>query len=205
MLDAIVRTAVRSMPGVDHVGISIVHRDGGIETMAGTDQLVWELDAVQYELREGPCFDSIATAPVTVANDLRHEQRWPRYVPRALEQGVKAQMGLRLYIEAETLGGINLYSTDATTIDPELQHVAELFATHASLALGKVRQVEQLNSALYTRKVIGQAIGIVMERYQLDEDRAFKFMVRVSSQSNVKLRDIAQDLVDESNHRGTSR
>ncbi len=204
-LDAIVRTAERSLPGVDHVGISVVHRDGTIETMAGTDQLVWQLDSLQYELREGPCFDSIQRAPVLVANDLRHDQRWPAYVPRAVSFGVRAQMGLRLFIESETLGGLNLYSTEADSIDADLQHLAELFATHAALALGKARHVEDLNTALQNRKVIGQAIGIVMERYQLDEDRAFKFMVRVSSHSNVKLRDIAQELVDQCNFSASGR
>src|SRR5690606_1122688 len=101
-------------------------------------------------------------------------------------------MGLRLFTEQATLGGLNLYSTQTDTIDPDVQHVAELFATHAALALGRARHVEDLNTALQTRKVIGQAIGIVMERYQLDEDRAFQFLVRVSSHSNVKLRDVAQ-------------
>jgi GAF domain-containing protein len=204
-LDAIVHAAERSLPGLDRVGISIVHRDGRIETMAGTDQMVWELDALQYELHEGPCYDSIEREAVMVANELRHDQRWPRYVPRAVAQGVRSQMGLRLFLESETLGGLNLYSTEVERIDPDVQHLAELFATHAALALGKARHVDHLNTALQTRKVIGQAIGIVMERYQLDEHRAFQFMVRVSSHSNVKLRDIAQELVDQSNHTGGQR
>lgn len=204
-LDAIVRAAQQSVDGMDHVGISIVHRDGRIETMAGTDQLVWELDAVQYELREGPCYDAIAREPVMVSQELRHDQRWPRYVPRAVAQGVRSQMGLRLFTDQATLGGLNLYSTQADTIDPDVQHVAELFATHAALALGRARHVEDLNTALQTRKVIGQAIGIVMERYQLDEDRAFQFLVRVSSHSNVKLRDVAQELVEQANNALTRR
>jgi GAF domain-containing protein len=198
-MDAIVQSARRSLAGVDHVGISIVHRRGGVETVAGTDPLVWELDAIQYALGEGPCVDAIQAAPVTLANHLRHDQRWPRYVPRAVERGVTAQMGVRLYLENETLGGLNLYSTSAEVIDPDLQHLAELFAAHAALALGKARHEKDLNAALATRKVIGQALGILMERYQLDEDRAFRFLVRVSQASNVKLRDIAQELVDQRN------
>lgn len=113
-------------------------------------------------------------------------------------------MGVRLFIKDETLGALNLYSTQADSIDAEAQHLAELFAAHAALALGHARQVEGLNAALQTRKVIGQAIGVVMERYQMDEDRAFQFMVRVSSQSNIKLRDIAQEVVDQMNFRARS-
>ena len=198
-LQAIVQSAMDSLPGIDHVGISMVHKDGTIETMAGTDQLVWDLDAVQYALQEGPCYDAIVRAPIMVANELRHDQRWPRYVLQAARQGVKAQIGVRLFIEGKTIGGMNMYSTSGDQIDPDVQHLAELFATHAALALGRARQDEDLQTALGTRKVIGQALGITMERYQLDEDRAFQFLVRVSSQSNVKLRDIAQEIVDRAN------
>ena len=58
-LDSIVAAAARSLPGIDHVGISIVTRKGEVETKAGTDQLVWELDALQYSLGEGPCLHAI--------------------------------------------------------------------------------------------------------------------------------------------------
>lgn len=199
-LQAIVQSAMDSLPDIDHVGISMVHKDGTIETMAGTDQLVWDLDAVQYDLHEGPCYDAIVRAAIVVANELRHDQRWPRYVPQAARRGVRSQIGVRLFIEGTTIGGMNMYSTSGDQIDPDVQHLAELFATHAALALGRARQDEDLQTALGTRKVIGQALGIVMERYQLDEDRAFQFLVRVSSQGNVKLRDIAQEIVDRANH-----
>lgn len=200
-LDAIVHTAQRSLPGIDHVGISIVHRNGTIETRAGSDQLVWELDQLQYDLGEGPCLHAVRTQPVVRVDDLRAEQRWPRYVPLAVARGVRAQLGLRLYIEEQTLGGINLYSTSADRIDTEVEHAAQLFAVHAALALGRAQREEDLNAALQTRKVIGQAIGMVMERYQLDEARAFEYLTRVSQHSNIKLRDVAQEIVEQGNDR----
>lgn len=132
---------------------------------------MWDLDSLQYELGEGPCVHAIRAEPVTIVNDLRHEQRWPHYVPRALDFGLRAQMGLRLFADGQTLGGLNLYSTEGESIDPEVRQVAELLAAHAALALGRTRREEGLSSALTNRKVIGQAIGIVMERYQMDEDR----------------------------------
>jgi GAF domain-containing protein len=198
-LDAVIQAAVRSLPGVDHVGISLVHRDGTIETMAGTDQLVWDLDELQYTLQDGPCFEAITQTPICLADDLGHEQRWPEYVPRALALGLRAQLGVRLFTEDQTLGGLNLYSTRSGTIDPDVQHLAQLFATHAALALGRARHVEDLNTALESRKVIGQAIGILMERYRVDEDRGFQFLIGVSNHSNVKLREIAQELVHQAN------
>ena len=79
--------------------------------------------------------------------------------------------------------------------------VAGLFATHAAIALGRSRYENQLNDAIGTRKVIGQAIGIVMERYGISEDRAFHFLARASSTSNVKLRDVAQEIVQATEER----
>lgn len=114
-------------------------------------------------------------------------------------------MGLRLFVDEETLGDLNPYSTDADTIDPELQHTAELFATHAALALGRARREDDLDTALANRKVIGQATGILMERYQLTEDRAFQYLVRVSQHSNIKVRDVAQELVAQASEVSTDR
>ena len=200
-LEAIVRSARLSVAGLDHAGISIRHRDGSIETLAGTDQLVWELDDLQYRLHEGPCVDAIEGTPVVVVEHARHEQRWPHFIPEAVRRGLRAQIGLRLYADQESLGGLNLYSTEAETIDPGVVHVAELFASHAALALGRARQEHHLNQALVSRTIIGQAIGILMERFQIDEDRAFQFLVRTSSTSQVKLRAVAQEVVDSHNAR----
>ena len=194
-LAAIVQATRSSVPGCNHVGISITCRDGTIETKSGTAEVVWELDALQYELREGPCYESIATSSNVLVEHLRHEQRWPHYVPRAVEHGLRAQLALHLYDDGRTIGGLNLYSMREDAIHPEAVHAAELFAAHASLALGHAKQEQELNQALLTRKVIGQAIGIVMERFHIDEERAFQFMLRASSTSNLKLREVAQELV----------
>jgi GAF domain-containing protein len=199
-LNTTVRAARLALPGIDHVGISISYRDGRVETVAATDQLVWDLDQLQYELNEGPCLEAIREAGVVEVNNLaEHESHWPRFVPRAAALGLRAQMGLRLYVDDHTLGGLNLYSTASDTIDPAVREAAELFATHAALEMGHVRREENLNAALATRKLIGQAIGLVMERYELDEDRAFKYLVQVSQHSNVKLRDVAAEIVQQSN------
>jgi GAF domain-containing protein len=200
-LDAIVHTALDSLPGVDHAGISIAHKNGRgkIETVAATDQLVWELDDLQYRLDEGPCVYAIRERPVTVIEHAANERRWPRYMAAAVDMGLRAQMGLRLYVDHHTLGGLNLYSTEAEEFDPGTEHVAELFATHAALALGKVRETETLNAALATRSDIGKAIGILMARYSLTDERAFEYLIRVSSHSNVKLRAVAAEVVAQQN------
>ncbi|MDQ3616055.1 MAG: GAF and ANTAR domain-containing protein [Actinomycetota bacterium] len=204
-LVAIAYAAKQSVPGIDAAGISVVHHGGRIETKAATDPLVWTLDALQYDLDEGPCLDAMREQPVVRVENARQEQRWPRYIPRAVEAGLRSQIGVQLYVDEETLGGLNLYSTSSDTLDESSEHVAELFATHAALALGHARHAENLSTAISSRKSIGQAIGILMERYEMDEDRAFQFLVRVSTTGNIKLRDVAQELVDQANTKLPSR
>ena len=199
-LEAITSAALATVPGFTHVGISITHRDGTIETKSATDQLVWELDQVQYSLREGPCYDSIRGGGVTVVENARHDQRWPRYMPEAVRRGLRAQLAVGLYADGSSLGGLNLYSTEAERVEEDAIGIAELFAAQASIALGRSRQEFQLNEALQSRKIIGQALGLIMQKYQVDEDRAFQFLMRASSTGNVKLRDVAAELVRAANH-----
>lgn len=195
-LDAIVHAAQRTVPGFDCVGISIAHSDGEIETRASTGQLVWELDDLQYKHQQGPCYEAIRDEPLMILEDARSDTRWPQYLPKAREKGLRSQMGLRLYTEDDTLGALNFYSTSSTGIDPDAVQLGELFAAHAAIALGHARYEHQLNASVASRQVIGTAVGIVMERYRLAEDRAFQFLVRASTTSNIKLRAIAQEIVE---------
>jgi GAF domain-containing protein len=202
-LQAIVEAARVSLPSFEHVGISTTSRKGKVVTRAATTQQVWDLDALQYALGQGPCVDTLRGEPVVAAPRLRHDQRWPQYVPRAVkEHGLKAQLGLRLYLDEEgTVGGLNMYSTEHDEFAEEDLSIAELFATHAALAFGRAREVDNLTQALRSRTVIGQAIGLVMAQYGIGEDAAFAFLRRASSHGNIKLHDIAQDIVDEANAR----
>ena len=198
-LNIIVTTAAHSLPGIDHVGITIASSDGSMETRASSDTFVTELDVLQYELGEGPCVHAMTVQAVTTVDWAGQDRRWPRFMPLAVAKGLRSQLGMRLYNEKDTLGGLNMYSTSSDTIDPDAIHMAELFAAHASLVLGHARREEQLSAAMATRKVIGQAIGILMERHAMDEDGAFAYLTRVSSHTNVKLRGVAQEIVAQRN------
>lgn len=199
-LEAIAMAARDSVPGFDLAGISTVDTGGRAVTRAVTDPLVLRFDELQYRLDEGPCLDALGSAHVVSVPRIRDEQRWPRYVPEVVRWGLRAQMAVKLSLDDEgSLGGINLYSTICDDIPAEAQPIAELFALHAASALGSAVKIEQLNDAMHTRKVIGQALGILMERYAMDEDRAFSFLVRASQTGNIKIRDIAQELVDKTN------
>jgi ANTAR domain/GAF domain len=190
----ITRCACGTIPGVDFASVSARFRDGHLETLAPTHAIIRQADELQYELREGPCYEA-ATAEKTVgSDDLASDVRWPRYGPAAVELGMRSQLALELYDDPESSGALNLYSTRPGVLTGQ-RDLAELFATHAAIAMGHVRTVGGLVKALSTRKLIGEAIGITMERYHIDEDQAFKFLVRVSQTSNIKLRDVASQLV----------
>lgn len=199
-LEAIAFAARDSIPGFDHAGISTVDKEGIATTRAVSDPLVLKFDELQYSLGEGPCLDALGAGHVVAVPHIRHEQRWPRYVPEVVKLGLRSQMAVKLSLDGHgTLGGVNLYSTISDDIEPEAESITELFAIHAATTLGCVIQAEQLNQAMHTRKVIGQAIGILMERYDIPEDNAFRFLVRASQNDNIKVRDIAQRLVDQIN------
>ncbi len=198
-LQTIAETALISIPGVEHVGVSVLDGNGNPETKASTSELVMELDTLQYSLNEGPCVDSLINgSTIVAAPNIRNAKRWPRYAPAAVELGLKAQLAVKLYLDGHgTVGGLNMYSTASGDIDPQAPGIADLFATHAALALGRAREVDSLHLALRTREVIGQAVGLTMQRYNLDPDGAFAFLVRSSSHSNTKVRDIALRMVEE--------
>ena len=202
-LGILTRRAVEIIPGVDFASITVKTGDGRLETLAPTDEVVVRLDQLQYDLQEGPCYDAATGEDILVCDDLADDPRWPTYGPRAAELGVRSQIGLELVTDETRRAALNLYGAQVAPFDGGVE-VARLFASHAGLTMGFVRSVEELRNALRTRKVIGQAIGIVMERYSLSEDRAFQFLVRLSQSGNVKLRTVADDLVSSLNRQADS-
>lgn len=203
VLDRIVQTAVDTIPGVKYAGISLWRSGARFETLASTHQLVLDLDELQYALEEGPCIDAMRDHTKIWVEDLSVETRWPKYGPRAVALGVVSHLGLELFTEDNTIGGLNLYADAPHAFDRDTPVIAHLFVTHAAHAMGKAMKQQQLNESISSRTVIGQAMGIVMERYTLDDDRAFSFLKRTSQDSNTKLVDVAQQIVAEANASAT--
>jgi GAF domain-containing protein len=200
ILATIVEAVLLSIDEVDHAGISVTHRDGTIDTQAATGALVHLLDQAQYDTGQGPCLDAMAPGThhdVVLVDNIRQEQRWPAYTPRAVHLGLRSQLGVRIYAETKTVGGLNLYSTSADTISAESVALAHLFAAHAAVALGRRRRESHLLPALRTRELIVQATGIMMERYKVTASRAFDYLARVSQTRNIKLRELASQIVEQ--------
>ena len=196
VLQALVAGAVDVFPEVDHAGITVMHRDGRMETLVTTSEVVDHLARLQRTLHEGPLVDSLTTTPVVVCQEAHHEQRWPGYIPAAVAIGLRAQVGLRLHTETHTIGGLNLYFTSSSTISEDTLAMAEVYASYVTAALGRAQAEDDMTRALGTRQLIGQATGVVMERYQLDPVDAFAFLVRAASTSETKLRDVARRVVE---------
>lgn len=194
VLRALVAAARDTIPGVQHAGISLAHRTGGIDPVAGTGAVVYQLDDLQHQLGEGPTLDALSTQEVDATPV--SEGRWPRYTAAAARLGIGAGLGMPLVDEERSIAVLTLYSATSQAFSAEVVHVAELFAVHAAHALGRAAKEQQLTEALHTRKVIGQALGILMERFRIGEARAFTMLVRTSQTSNTKLRRVAARIVD---------
>jgi GAF domain-containing protein len=193
-LERIVRVAADTIPSTDLASITLHHPDGRLETLAATAPAAREADQLQYTLREGPCYDAVTSEVSTYTDDLAHSDRWPRFGPEAAQLGLASQAAVRLVDHDGTTTGLNLYSRTRGAFRDE--GLPELFASHARVALGYATQLQTLQGAIGTRETIGKAIGIVMERYGLSSERAFEFLIRMSQNSNIKLRDIAATIVD---------
>ena len=195
-LETIATSAAANIPGVDIASITVHDADNRLQTLAATDPLAQKLDALQYELREGPCYAAVTDERFVLVNDLAGATpAYPRYGPRAAELGIQAQTAIQL-VDDRDRAGLNLYARRAGVFDRSTVQFAELFATQAAALLQYAVQVEQLGEALHTRTDIGTAIGIVMERYHIDRHRAFAFLVRNSRNRNPKLRLLAQQVID---------
>ena len=188
-----------SLPGIEHAGITLMRRNKSIETRGATSDLPEKLDDLQFEFREGPCFDAMleGTDDLQIAHDIRHDQRWPQYVPRAVELGLKSQLGIHLFHSDQVYGALNLYSTENESIPAETIEGVQLFAAHAAAVLGRVVLEKNLRAAMETRTIIGVATGLIMAKYDVTQEQAFQYMTRISQDTNTKLRTVAERVVEE--------
>jgi GAF domain-containing protein len=182
--------------GCDYAGVIFVHGRHSIETAAATDPLVARLDAIQMELGEGPDVSVLEDRLGVMVDDTRLETRWPQWAAMVAETGVRSVLSVRMYTGDETIGTLNAYSNRPDAFDVDDQAVAHVLARHAGVALGNARKIENLWLAVDARKRIGQAQGILMERFDLNADQAFAVLLRYSQDNNVKLRVVADQLVE---------
>lgn len=194
--DQVVEQALIAL-GASYGGITLIRSGGRLETMAPSHELVVKADLLQYELHEGPCHDAAWEGVTLTSQDLAADHRWPEWGSRAGDLGIGAVLAAELNATetGRRLGALNLYWSKPTTFTSDDLAYANIFAVHAAVALATSLRDAQLNTALDARKVIGQAQGILMERYGLTTEQAFEVLRRYSQDHNVKLRLVAEQLV----------
>ncbi|MEU1912744.1 GAF and ANTAR domain-containing protein [Streptomyces massasporeus] len=199
-LEHITRAATQHVTGCDAAGILLLHGKR-VETLAPTHDLVVESDRLQERLAEGPCFDAARTSTgerVFRISDFTTEQlRWPAYASRARDLGVGSMMGFLLYTDDEDLGALNLYSHRAGSFTDDSETAGWLLASHAAVAFSSARSHAQMEQAMATRHVIGEAMGILMGSHRLTEEQAFDVLRRYSQEKNIKLREVARRVCEE--------
>lgn len=196
LLEAMVRAAVKMIPGVEEGSISVVIGRTTVTSQAPTSDLPGKVDAIQMEEGEGPCLSAVYEQTTVRIPDMAVEQRWPAFSRRAAkETGVRAMLAFQLFVDDENLGALNLYSTHPDVFTDESEHVGLLVAAHTAVAFAESREVTQLNEAIASRDLIGQAKGILMERYKVTAIQAFSLLSEISSRTNTKLVAVADHLV----------
>lgn len=200
-LQVVVDQVVGAIDGCDFAGIFTVDGDQ-VTTSVHTHPLVVEIDGLQQVTGEGPCLDAIDQQTTVYAEDLADDERWPTFGPEAAAAGARCALAFHLYAEG-TLGALNLYARYPRAFGATDRAKGLIFATLSGLALSGAhshededRRADNLNKALATRELIGQAQGILMERERITSDQAFDILRRASQHLNIRLREVAQDLVD---------
>ena len=200
-LAQVVDLAVATIDGCDFAGLFLLEKDV-ITTPLQTDPVVDQIDALQHGSGEGPCLDAIEHRQMFYADDLIEDARWPNFGPKADAAGIRSVLALPLTTNGSQ-GALNLYARYPAAFGVADRAKGVILASLAGLALSVARshedderRAENLNTALATRELIGQAQGILMERERITSDQAFDILRRASQHLNRKLRDVAQDLVD---------
>ncbi|HEX8769931.1 MAG TPA: GAF and ANTAR domain-containing protein [Acidimicrobiales bacterium] len=200
-LQRIVDLAVVTISGCDAAGVFVVENEE-VVSKAYSDPLVLELDSLQFEADQGPCLDAVSEGGSFFAPDLADDNRWPTFGPAATAAGIRSVLALRL--SPAHLSALNLYARLPAAFGVIDRAKAGIFATLAGIALssaedreGDSRVADNLRKALQTSTIIGQAQGILMERERITANQAFDVLRRASQRLNIKVRAVAQDLVNK--------
>ncbi|MCW2523876.1 MAG: hypothetical protein JWO63_2211 [Frankiales bacterium] len=195
----VVRFAAHAVPGSRHAGLTVVRGVARPHTLVATDDIAPRLDALQFELAQGPALQALVQSDVAHAADLSADGEWPVFGPRAYaETGIRSMLCLRLFLTGEHRASLNFYSPEPAAFDEASLATAAMFAAYASLVqLNTVHKDANMNlqRALESNREIGVAMGILMARNLFTSDQAFEHLRVASQHTHRRLREIAADVV----------
>jgi GAF domain-containing protein len=211
LLEQVARFAVGAIPGAEGVGVTLLEA-GGADTVVASHDFVRAVDDIQYSIMEGPCVTAAADRRTVKSGWLAEDPLWPRFGPQVGHLGVHSALSLPLVVDGHVVGAMNVYSRERDGFDDRAAELGELFATPAAVAVRNAqvleqarRLAEQLHTALASRAVIDQAVGILMSRRGGTSAEAFESLRWMSQHNNVRLNSVAQDIVDEAVRRARAR
>ena len=191
--------AVNEIPGAKYAGVTVTTNRKASTPPRPPIARRWCSTQIQQRHQEGPCLDVGVGKTDIHISDLENDDRWPKYRDDALaETPIRSIMAFQLFIADQAMGALNVYSEEPNAFDDETEEVGLIFATHMAVAWNSARRDEQFRKALASRDTIGQAKGMIMERYGIAAIQAFEVLRKLSQDSNVPLARIAQELVEKS-------
>lgn len=176
-------------------------RDGDFETVAETNDVARAVDAIQYELCNGPCVDAAIERTVYRAGDLSADERWPEFGRRAVvETGVMSMLSFRLFFEDDDyIAALNMYSKEPHAFTDEALIAGLAVSMFGALTVTNSRhkdRIMNLERALETNRDIGVAIGVLMALHKVTREQAFDLLRVASQRLHRKLADIASDVAE---------
>jgi transcriptional regulator with GAF, ATPase, and Fis domain len=202
--------AAAAIPGANGAGLTLIERNGP-DTMVASADFVRAVDDVQYGIGEGPCLLAVHTRATQRSGSLAGERRWPRFGPRAARLGVHSALSLPLILGDRVVGALNVYGRERDAFDEVSVSVGERFSSPAAVTAAQALLLEesrrvtvQLEQALLNRAVVDQALGIIMSRTGLDAEQALAKLRQRSQLDDLRLTDVAQQLVSQTIARARS-
>ena len=197
-IDAVVQFALQAL-SCTYAGVALYTRGSRPEVAAVTDPVVADVYDLQLSSQTGPLVTALQVRTTVLIRDTTTDDRWPEWAAKVAALGVRSVLDVPLVTGGgahQTVGVLGLYSPAADAFDADDEAIAHILARHATVALATARHEQTMTAAVDARKLVGQAMGILMERFDVDGDRAFAILKRYSQDTNTKLRDVAQHLID---------
>ena len=196
-LQELTMNAAKLVPGAACAGITVSRRSGYMQTIAATDRYPVVLDEIQRGCQEGPSVSPTLNDDIVRVNDLRTDDRWPQYSRAAIANTpIRAMMSFQLFAHRPNAAALNLYAEEANAFGEDSVTLGQVFAVYVALTWSLLQSAQEFRKGLASRDTIGQAKGILMERFDINAAAAFDLLKQRSQESNTPLVSLAQRLTE---------
>jgi hypothetical protein len=198
--EAVCESAVRLVDGCDHASL-MLRRGGRVQTVAGSDDTANRIDELEKLLGEGPCLDAMDDDDPDqhICPDLTQGSKWPVLAQQIMaETSVRGMAGFRLRQDGQRVGALNVFSDTPGALNDHSLEQAIMITAFASVTLAALERGEEattLRRGLESNREIGKAVGLLMAMHNLDDDRAFELLAKVSQEMNIKVAQVAAQVV----------